>query len=293
MSLWAVFESFNNRERAIVVWLLLFSLWILFRKDTRAAVFNVLKVFFDKKIISIVLGMILYTSLIVFSLYKLGLWNAFLLKDTIFWVIGTALVLLFNMNKATQNVSFFKETVFKAFRLVVILEFIINLYAFNFLVEMVLMPILVIIGGMSALTEIKAEYKTVKRFINSVLTVIGFFMVIYAVSSVITNYQTFVTLKNFNTLVLPPLLTLFYIPYLYLFALVMAYETLFVRLGIFIKDKHLLNFTKQRILLLCNLNLGKLNLFAQTYTREFMELNSQSAVRKLLSDFQLKNKKTL
>jgi len=293
MSLWAFFESFNNRERAIVVWLLLFSLWILFRKDTRVAVFNVLKVFFDKKIISIVLGMILYTSLIVFSLYKLELWDAFLLKDTIFWVIGTALVLLFNTNKATQNVSFFKETVFKAFRLVVILEFIINFYAFGFWAEMVLIPALVIIGGMSALTDTKVEYKTVKGFINSVLAVIGFFMVIFAVSSLITNYQTFITLKNFNTLVLPPLLTLFYIPYLYLFALVMAYETLFVRLGIFIKDKHLLNFTKQRILLLCNLNLGKLNLFAQTYTREFMELNSKSAVRKLMIDFQLKNKKKL
>ncbi|MFA5933423.1 MAG: hypothetical protein WC826_05150 [Microgenomates group bacterium] len=290
MSLWAFFESFNNRERAIVVWLLLFSLWILFRKDTRVAVFNVLKAFFDKKIISIVLGMLLYTSLIVFSLYKLRLWNAFLLKDTIFWVIGTALVLLFNTNKAMQNASFFKDTVLNAFKLVVILEFVINFYTLNFWLEMVLIPTLVIIGGMSALTEIQAEYKTVKRFINSLLAIIGFLMVIYATGNVVANYQTFVTLKNLNTLVLPPLLTLFYIPYLYFFALIMAYETLFVRLGIFVKDKHLLDFTKQRVFLLCNLNLGKLNLFARTYTREFMEFNNKSDVKKLISNFQLKNK---
>ncbi len=104
----------------------------------------------------------------------------------------------------------------------------------------------------------------------------------------VINYQTFVTLKNLNTLVLPPLLTLFYIPYLYLFALIMAYETLFVRLGIFIKDKHLLAFTRQNILLLCNLNLGKLNRFAQTYARECMGLDSKSSVKKLISDFQNK-----
>jgi len=293
MNLWTFFESFNNREKAIAVWLLLFFVWIFFRKDTRTAVFNVLKVFFDKKIISIVLGMLLYTLLIVFSLNKFGLWDAFLLKDTIFWVIGTALVLLFSTDKATQDIAFFKVTVFNAFKLVVILEFIINFYAFNFWVEMVLIPSLVIIGGMSALTETKVEYKTVKRFINSILAFIGFFLVIYAGGNVIANYQTFVNLKNLNTLITPPLLTLFYIPYLYLFALVMAYETLFVRLGIFIKDKRLLDFTKQRILLLCTLNLGKLNLFAQTYTREFMELNSKSAVRKLMVDFQLKNKKKL
>lgn len=290
MSIWAFFESFNNRERAIVVWLLLFSLWMLLRKNTRVAVFNVLRAFLDKKIISIVLGMLLYTSLIVFSLHKLGLWNAFLLKDTAFWIIGTALVLLFNTNKATQNVSFFKETVLNAFKLIVILEFIINFYTLNFWLEMILIPTLVTIGGMSALTEIKTEYKTVKRFVNSLLAIIGFLMVIYATGNVVANYQTFVTLKNLNTLVLPPLLTLFYIPYLYFFALVMAYETLFVRLGIFVKDKRLLNFTKQRVLLLCNLNLGKLNLFAQAYTREFMELNSKSDVKKLISNFQLKNK---
>lgn len=293
MNLWAFFESFNNREKAIVVWLLLFFVWILFRKDTRIAVFNVLKVFFDKKIISIVLGMLLYTLLIVFSLYKLGIWDTFLLKDTVFWIIGTALVLLFSTNKATQNVSFFKKTVINAFKLVIILEFIINFYAFNFWVEMIFIPILVLIGGMSALSETKEEYKTVKRFINSILAFIGFFLVIYAVGNVIANYQTFANLRNLNTLILPPLLTLFYIPYLYLFALVMAYETLFIRLGIFIKDTHLLDFTKQRIVLLCNLNLGKLNRFAQTYTREFMKLNSKSAVKKLISDFQSKNKKKL
>jgi len=293
MNLQAFFESFNDREKAIATWVLLFFVWIIFRKDTRVAVLNVLKVFFDKKILSIVLGMLLYTLLIVFCLYKLGLWNAFLLKDTIFWVIGTALVLLFNTNKATQDITFFKKTVLNAFKLIVILEFIINFYTFGFWIEMLLIPVLVLIGGMSALSETKEEYKTVKRFINSILTFIGFFLVIYAVGNVIANYQTFANLRNLNTLILPPLLTIFYIPYLYLFALIMAYETLFVRLGIFIKDTHLLDFTKQRIILLCNLNLGKLNLFAQTYTREFMELSSKSAVKKLISDFQVKNKKKL
>lgn len=289
MNPWTFIDTFNSREKAIVVWLLLFFLWVLLKKDTRVAVLNVLKVLLDKKVASVVLGMLLYTTFVVLFFYKIGLWEVFLLKDTIFWVLGTAFVLLLNTNKATQSVSFFKEVVVNALKLIVILEFIINFYTFSFWVEMILIPILVVIGGMSALTELKAEYKEVKKFINSVLAGLGFFLIVYALGNVLANYQNFATLQNFHTFVLPPLLTLFYIPYLYLFALVMAYETLFIRFNIFIKDKELLSFTKEKIVLLCHINLGKLNRFAQTNTREIMELSNKNDVWKMTKGFKIKD----
>ena len=74
---------------------------------------GVIKAFFNKKIFSVVLGMLVYTSLIVMLLLKIGLWDSFLIKDTIFWILGTAFVLLMNTNKATENISFFSYKGYK------------------------------------------------------------------------------------------------------------------------------------------------------------------------------------
>lgn len=288
MNLWTFIDTFNNREKAIVAWLLLFLVWVLLKKNTRASILGVIKVFFYKKIISVFLGMLVYTALIVVLFYKIGLWDVSLIKDTAFWILGSAFVLLINTNKATQNVSFFKEVVINALKLIVVLEFVINFYTFSFWVEMLLMPILVIVGGMSALAEVKPEYKQTKKLIDSILATFGIFLIAYALSKVVSDYQSLTTLHNLRTFVLPPLLTVAYIPFLYLFALVMAYETLFVRLNIFVKDKELLSFAKRRILFLCHLNLGKLNGFAQGSA--ITQIINKRDIQEMIEDFKTRKR---
>jgi len=112
--MWTFIDSFNTREQAIATWLFAFLLWILFRKDTRSSILGVVKAFFHKKILRVVLAMLVYTALTTIFFGKIGLWDISLTKDTTFWIVGTALVLLMNTNKATQNASFFKETAIKA-----------------------------------------------------------------------------------------------------------------------------------------------------------------------------------
>lgn len=63
----------------------------------------------------------------------------------------------------------------------------------------------------------------------------------------------------------------------------MAYETLFIRLKIFVKDQKLLSFVKRRILLLCHLNLGKLNRFAQSSA--ITKITSKRDVQRLIKTF--------
>jgi len=65
----------------------------------------------------------------------------------------------------------------------------------------------------------------------------------------------------------------------------MVYETLFVRLKIFIKDKELLSFAKRRILLLCHLNLGKLNGFAQSST--IIQITNKRDIQEMIEDFEI------
>lgn len=279
-------NTLNGRERAVIVWLLIFLFWALSQKNIRTSMFGVLRAFFQKKIITVFLAMFVYVFLIILLFSKLQIWNASLAKDTVFWILGSAFVLLMNVNNATQDDHYFKKILLDNLKLILVLEFIVTLYSFNFWIEMIFVPVMFLVVAMGAVAEIKKEYLPVKKLIDYVLSFIGIFLIIFAVSNIIGDYQGFVSANNLRSFVLPPLMTLAYMPFLYIFALIMAYEMLFVRLDIFLKnDKTLASFAKQKIFRLCFLNLGKLNRFAKESTSDLLNLKDKNGILSLVEKF--------
>lgn len=283
-------NTFNNREKAIIVWLVIFLVWALLQKNVRNSFIGVLKTLFQKKILTVLVAMILYVGLVVFIFYKIQFWDVFLIKDTFFWILGSAFVLLMNINNAMQDDHHFKKILLDNLKLILVLEFIITLYSFNFWIEMIFVPVMFLIVAMGAVAEIKKEYLPVKKLINYVLSFLGIFLIIFAISKIIGDYQGFATTNNLRSFVLPPLMTLAYMPFLYIFALVMAYETLFVRLDVFLNnDKALAGFAKQKIFRLCFLNLGKLNRFAKESANDILNLKDKNGILNLVEKFDHKN----
>jgi len=279
-------NTLNGREKAVIVWFLIFLFWALSQKNIRTSMLGVLKAFFQKKIITVFLAMFVYIFFIILLFSKLQIWNASLTKDTGFWILGSAFVLLMNVNNATQDDHHFKKILIDNLKLILVLEFIITLYSFNFWIEMLFVPVMFLIVAMGAVAEIKKEYLPVKKLIDNILSFIGIFLIIFAISKVIGDYQGFLTANNLRSFVLPPLMTLAYIPFLYIFALIMAYEMLFVRLDIFLKnDKKLAGFAKQKIFRLCFLNLGKLNRFAKESTSDLLNLRDKNGILNLVERF--------
>ena len=217
-------DTFNTRERAIAIWIIIFLAWAFTKKEVRTSVLEVLKTMFLTKITFVFLGMLVYVSVMIFLLYKLGLWDVLLIKDTVYWILGTGFILLLNINKALQNKSHFRKIIFDTLKLTIILEFIANLYTFSFWVEMVLMPLLFLFVAMNTYSGIKTAYKPVKKLTDWILTVFGISMLLWALSQIFSNYHSLITTYNFQTFILPLILTLAYIPFLYIFTLIMAYE---------------------------------------------------------------------
>jgi len=279
-------NTLNGREKAVIVWFLIFLFWALSQKNIRTSMLGVLKAFFQKKIITVFLAMFVYIFFIILLFSKLQIWNASLTKDTGFWILGSAFVLLMNVNNATQDDHHFKKILIDNLKLILVLEFIITLYSFDFWIEMLFVPVMFLIVTMGAVAEIKKEYLPVKKLIDYILSFIGIFLIIFAISKVIGDYQGFLTANNLRSFVLPPLMALAYIPFLYIFALIMAYEMLFVRLDIFLKnDKKLAGFAKQKIFRLCFLNLGKLNRFAKESTSDLLNLRDKNGILNLVERF--------
>lgn len=285
----SLLEQLNNREKALIIWILIFLVWIFARKDTRRFLPGVIKSFLHKKVLIVVGAMVLYVSLIVLLLYQIDLWRTSQTKNTVFWLLGTAFVLLVNTDKAGKDDHYFKTILYSSLTFAVIIQFIVNAYTFSLGVELILLPTAFIIISMGIVAGTEEKYKPAKKVIDVISGIFGVFLIFFALANIVRDHQRFTTSDNFLSFILPPLLTIVYIPFLYFMALLFAYETLFIHLNIRMKeDKALIKFTRQKILALCNLNLNKLNRFSKEYTRKFNKWSDRDNVITLISEFKSK-----
>ncbi|MFA5031684.1 MAG: P-loop NTPase fold protein [bacterium] len=275
-------DLFNTREKATIIWLLIFGVWALSKKNIRSSFWINIKGLFEKKILVLIMAMLVYIGFIFAILSKIGIWNISLTKDTVFWVLGSAFVLLINVNRAMEDEHHFKKIILDNLKLILIIEFIVNLYTFNFWIELILIPVLFMLVAGSAFTKIKKE----KKVIDSILSAFGILLIVFTLVKIFENYQAFASLENLRAFTLPLLLTFAYLPFLYFFALFMSYESLFAHLDFFLKkDLKLAKFAKQKVFTLCHVNLGKLNRFSKGSAQELIRLNNRNDILNMIKTF--------
>jgi hypothetical protein len=255
-------KGLNNRELAIGIWLLVGFILSLISSKTRESLLQVVKAFFAWKLILSYLIMLVYITLIVIVMNVIGIWRMNHLSLTIMWAVFVAYVMLFNFQKANSP-DYFSSSFKDNLKALVFFEFIVNLYVFPLWVELLFIPFMVIIAAMLAISESNFEYRIVKKFLNFIMTLIGLIFMIYAGYNISTNFRQFATLDNLETFYLPILLSIGFIPFVYLYALYCGYEMFFVRLGFFVEDKAVLLYAKRKTICAINLNLWKLNKWAK------------------------------
>lgn len=269
-------NTLNGREKAVLVWFVVFIIWMLSQKNIHKSLQGVLKFVFQMKMLSVFVAMLIYLFLILWLFYNFQIWDIELTKDIIFWIFGSAIILLMNVNKATQDDNYFKNILMDNLKLITILGFVVAFYSFNFWIEMIFVPVIFFIVAMGALAGIRKEYLQVKKVIDFVLSAVGISLIIYAVFQIVSDYKNFVSLNNLRSFILPPLLSFAFIPFLYIFALIIAYEALFVRLEYFLKnDKTQAKFIKIKIFKLCFLSLKKLNKLSKENLIDFLNLKNK------------------
>lgn len=231
--------------------------------------------------------MLAYISLVVFAAYSLHVWDSSLLKDTIIWVMGTAFVMLINIDKVNTEKKYFQKVLLDNIKLIGLLEFITNLYVFNFVVELLLVPVLFVLAGMNVVAGRKKEYTPAKNLLQVLLVIYALFLIIYAIVQVSSDFKDFATLYNLKDFLLAPVLTASFLPFVYFLALYSTYESLFIRVDLFLRDmdKALRRFTKRQILRACLFNLKKLNRFSKDYTPQLVRIENKVDVVRLTRQF--------
>jgi len=220
---------------------------------------DLIKSFLQRSILSMIFLMIIYIVTIVGVLYYFDLWNRTLLKDTIYWTFGGAFILLVNVHKATGEDNHFKKIALDSFKLIIVIEFLSNLYVFNLALELIFLPIILFFSLMSAFAERKDEHKPVKKLSDSLIAIYGIAVSIFSVYHIIIDFNNIATASNLKSFLLSPTLTLLYLPFLYLMALFMAYESfLKSRKWILKENKKAFRYLKWKVFIKCNFSIRKI-----------------------------------
>jgi len=252
-------DILNNREIATIIWVSLFFLFALVKTKIRSSICSLLKALVAKQIALSIGGMLLYVYIIVFVLRKAGFWDASAIKDTAAWTFGVAFVMLINSNKTGDDENYIRGTIVDNIKLVAVLEFIINIDSFSLPIEMIVVPVVTFLVVLKTVAETKPEYKQVGTFLGYVLSVFGTVLLVATFLKVTSNYHSFATFHNLRDFLLPPVLTIALLPFIYGMALFVKYESIFNRINFSNDDPDLASYAKHKILKSFHIKLVRLS----------------------------------
>lgn len=253
---------FNNREIASAIWLLPFVILMIAHSGIRKSLLRAIRTFLTWKIIIPLLSMITYMAIWVIVLDATGFWDFSALKDTVFWVFGIAVIMMFRATDIDKIKGFFKKAIVDNLKLIAILEFIVNIYTFRLWGELLLVPFLSIIVMLKIVAESKAKtelsYRTVDNFLGYLLAFIGIGLLGFTIYQAANDPNHFLTIHNLRDFLLPAVLSFLYLPFIYIWALILTYENIFFRINIFNKDRKLARYFKRLVLRTFHVRLWRL-----------------------------------
>lgn len=254
-------QAISNRDLSIALWFLILLVYVSFFNLNGTK--RILESIFDKSFVILYILIIIYLGFFVFLLISKGFWENSYYKELLFWFFTSQFILLFNINKINR-LRDFVVIILELFTFNSVLDYLINLESFSFIIEFFLVPIVVLFTFILQLSLYKSKtdnrYKKVTEFLNLIFLLLGFSVLIFTVLKIILDFNKFINLDNIKTFFVAPFLTIIYIPLLFLIVLYIKYEEAFINLNRykFLNKKRLLKI-KLSFIVLANINFKKIN----------------------------------
>ncbi|MGE6245335.1 hypothetical protein ACQKCF_04960 [Psychrobacter proteolyticus] len=257
-----ILGSFNNRDRAFVVWLFVVFIFIYFKvPDISTQLKQLLKYLFQKIIAIVFLMLLLNTIISVYILKKSGFWDYGQFRNTIWWFFGVGFINIFRAVESRDVESFKKKIIKDNLKMLLVLEFFINVYPLSFILELILLPVLFLVILFASFTDGKVEYKEVNTLFTTLQSIIGFILLTYSAWSLFNNLDFLHNFQLYQNFWNPIFLSLLSIPFLYTVFTYASYEITFSMMSIMIKDEEILSYAKRTSACKFNFNINKLNRF--------------------------------
>jgi hypothetical protein len=255
----AILNSIDNRDLALCFWLLVLLGWILWKPSFRRSRREFLRALLQRQIL-VAFGLAaLTTALLSYTLSLMGLWTLSQLKGSFVWFIVACIPSIMDVPKLSEDFSLFRKAALKNFQLSVFADFYINLFHAPFLVEVVLLPVATAITAMIVIAERREDLKPAHSILTNTLAFIGLSWAAFQAFKLFTSFNQVLTLDTLRDFILPIALNLAFLPFLVLYAVYAAYDSVFARVRFVVKPPALHRYTKFVLMARCGLNYMRIN----------------------------------
>lgn len=264
-----VVSVFSSRELAFMTWSVIVLIWICFSQKLRHSLRNILKAFFAIKLQVLFIGGYIYLGLILILIMGYIHWDNVLIKDCIIFTLVTSIAMIGGAIEQKRV----RNNIFDTVKATTIIAFYINVFTFSFIIEFVLLPVIVFLSMTAAYAKssINPEENKVGCMLESFINFIYLGIIIYGGINIYQNPSIIIQEQSVNSLILPIILTVCFIPYLFVVKLYSAYEYFLIRLKASTSNLSRKHYRARRNIIIkkCGFNLNKLE-YVSKHLKLFM-----------------------
>lgn len=276
----------STREWATLIWGCVFMLYVLCHKETRKSFWNVIVIFFDKKLRILWEIILLYVLTITMVFCYLPIWENIYIKDIIIWFLFSGLIYCMNAVSSEADETYIKKILKDNLKFTMILEFFISTFTFNIWIELAIIPVITIITVMNVIAERKEEYKSVHKLLDSILAIAGFWIFYETIKIGINEYKQLNIMNTLVSFMIPIVYLIFIIPLEYILELYSKYEVLFLRMT-FKEEKDKKTKIRHRVAIICScrISVRRVLLFQREYMGRMYVKMKDNEFEKLIREF--------
>lgn len=276
----------STREWATLIWGCIFMLYVLCHREIRKSLWNVIVIFFDKKLRILWEIILLYVLTITMVFCYLPIWENIYIKDIIIWFLFSGLIYCMNAVSSEADETYIKKILKDNLKFTMILEFFMSTFTFNIWIELAIIPVITIITVMNVIAERKEEYKNVHKLLDSVLAIAGFWIFYETIKIGINEYKQLNIINTLVSFMIPIVYLILIIPLEYILELYSKYEVLFLRMTFKEeKDKRIRLHHRTAIFRECNFSVRKMLLFQREYMIQMYALMKEDEFNQLMQKF--------
>lgn len=276
----------STREWATLIWGCIFILYVLCHREIRKSLWNVIVIFFDKKLRILWEIILLYVLTITIVFCYLPIWENIYIKDIIIWFLFSGLIYCMNAVSSEADETYIKKILKDNLKFTMILEFFMSTFTFNIWIELAIIPVITIITVMNVIAERKEEYKSVHKLLDSVLAIAGFWIFYETIKIGINEYKQLNIINTLVSFMIPIAYLILIIPLEYILELYSKYEVLFLRMTFKEEqDKRIRLHHRIAILRECNFSVRKILLFQREYMIHMYALMKEDEFNQLMQKF--------
>lgn len=276
----------STREWATLIWGCIFVLYVLCHREKRKSLWNVIVMFFDKKLMILWKIILLYVLTITIVFCYLPIWENIYIKDIIIWFLFSGLIYCMNAVSSEADETYIKKILKDNLKFTMILEFFMSTFTFSIWIELAIIPVITIITVMNVIAERKEEYKSVHKLLDSVLAITGFWIFYETIKIGINEYKQLNIINTLVSFIIPIAYLILIIPLEYALELYSKYELLFLSMT-FKEEKDKKTKIRHRVAIICScrISVRRVLLFQREYMGMMYVKMKDNEFEKLIREF--------